>query len=97
MLQDRSRQASPSRRSCCGSCGYLTAFVVTRNKWRDEMIRRGVARYKLADRQMGMGRASERIEDVGSAVRRSGSCKRGEAAGVFAQGLTKETIWERVC
>jgi hypothetical protein len=22
-------------------CGYLTAFVVTRNKWRDEMIKRG--------------------------------------------------------
>ena len=25
--------------------GYLTAFIVTRNKWRDEMIKRGVARY----------------------------------------------------
>jgi hypothetical protein len=29
----------------CFSCGYLVAFIVTRNKWRDEMIRRGVARY----------------------------------------------------
>jgi hypothetical protein len=29
----------------CFSCGYLIAFVVTRNKWRDEMIKRGVARY----------------------------------------------------
>jgi hypothetical protein len=26
-------------------CGYLTAFIVTRNQWRDEMIKRGVARY----------------------------------------------------
>jgi hypothetical protein len=29
----------------CLGCGYLIAFLVTRNKWRDEMIRRGVARY----------------------------------------------------
>jgi hypothetical protein len=26
-------------------CGYLIAFIVTRNKWRNQMIRRGVARY----------------------------------------------------
>lgn len=26
-------------------CGYLIAFIVTRNRWRDEMIERGVARY----------------------------------------------------
>jgi len=25
--------------------GYLAGFIVTRNKWRDEMIKRGVARY----------------------------------------------------
>jgi hypothetical protein len=29
----------------CFGCGYLTAFIVTRNKWRNEMIKRGVARY----------------------------------------------------
>jgi hypothetical protein len=29
----------------CFGGGYLTAFIVTRNKWRDEMIKRGVARY----------------------------------------------------
>jgi hypothetical protein len=29
----------------CFGCGYLIAFFVTRNMWRDEMIRRGVARY----------------------------------------------------
>ena len=26
-------------------CGYLVGFIVTRNRWRDEMIERGVARY----------------------------------------------------
>jgi hypothetical protein len=29
----------------CFGCGFLTAFIVTRNKWRDEMIERGIARY----------------------------------------------------
>ena len=29
----------------CFGCGYLVAFIVTRNKWRDEMIRRGAARF----------------------------------------------------
>jgi hypothetical protein len=29
----------------CFGCGYLTAFIVARNRWRDEMIKRGVARY----------------------------------------------------
>jgi hypothetical protein len=29
----------------CFGCGYLTAFIVTRNHWRNEMIKRGVARY----------------------------------------------------
>ena len=29
----------------CFGCGYLTAFIVTRTKFRNEMIRRGVARY----------------------------------------------------
>ena len=29
----------------CFGCGYLMAFIVTRNQWRDEMIKRGVARY----------------------------------------------------
>ncbi len=32
-------------------CGYLTAFIVTRNKWRDEMIKRGVARYNWHTRR----------------------------------------------
>jgi hypothetical protein len=29
----------------CFGVGYLVAFIVTRNRWRDDMIRRGVARY----------------------------------------------------
>jgi hypothetical protein len=29
----------------CFACGYLIAFIVTRNRFRDEMIKRGVAYY----------------------------------------------------
>jgi hypothetical protein len=29
----------------CFGCGYFIAFIVTRNRWRDEMIKRGVARF----------------------------------------------------
>jgi hypothetical protein len=29
----------------CFGCGVLTAFIVTRDRWRKEMIRRGAARY----------------------------------------------------
>jgi hypothetical protein len=29
----------------CFGCGYFTALIVARNHWRDEMIRRGHARY----------------------------------------------------
>jgi hypothetical protein len=29
----------------CFGCGYIIAFITMRNKWRDEMIKRGVARY----------------------------------------------------
>jgi hypothetical protein len=36
----------------CFGCGYLTAFIVTRNKWRDEMIKRGVARYNWNNRRL---------------------------------------------
>ena len=28
----------------CFGFGYLTAFIVTRNRWRDQMIERGIAR-----------------------------------------------------
>jgi hypothetical protein len=29
----------------CFGCGYGIAFIVERNRWRDEMIKRNVARY----------------------------------------------------
>ena len=29
----------------CSGCGYFIAFIVTRNKWRDEMIERRIARF----------------------------------------------------
>jgi hypothetical protein len=29
----------------CFGWGYLIAYIVSRNRWRDEMIKRGVARY----------------------------------------------------
>ena len=29
----------------CFGCGCITAFIVTRNQWRGEMIKRGVAHY----------------------------------------------------
>jgi hypothetical protein len=31
----------------CFGCGYLTGFIVTRNRWRGEMIKRGMAQYNL--------------------------------------------------
>ena len=49
----------------CFGCGYLTAFIVTRNKWRDEMmLKRGVRPLQLAHRQMGMGQAAEGNRDI---------------------------------
>ncbi len=56
----------------CFGCGVFTAFIVTRNKWRNEMIKRGVARYNSRYRQMGMGGAAEGTDDVESTVRLAG-------------------------
>jgi hypothetical protein len=33
----------------CFGCGYVTAFIVLRNRWRDQMIERGDARYNWID------------------------------------------------
>ena len=41
----------------CFSFGYLTAFIVTRNKWRDEMIKRGVAHYNWTSGKWEWGEA----------------------------------------
>jgi hypothetical protein len=43
----------------CFACGYLTAFIVTRARFHNEMIKRGAARYDPEDRQKGMARAAE--------------------------------------
>jgi hypothetical protein len=47
----------------CFGCGYLTPFVATRNKWRDEMIKRGVARYNCS-RANGNGESRRKILDI---------------------------------
>jgi hypothetical protein len=48
----------------CFGVGYLTAFIVTRNKYRDEMIKRGVARYnwQTGKWEWGESRQSRNIE-----------------------------------
>ena len=49
----------------CFGCGCLTAFIVTRNHWRDDQA--WPRPLQLAHRQMEMGRAAERTDEVGSA------------------------------
>jgi len=49
----------------CFGGGYLTAFIVTRNHWRDDQT--WPRPPQLAHRQMEMGRAAERTDEVGSA------------------------------
>jgi hypothetical protein len=44
----------------CSGCGYLTAFIVTRNHWRDGNDQARCRPLQLDDRQMGMGRAAKR-------------------------------------
>jgi hypothetical protein len=50
----------------CFGCGYLTGFIVTRNRWRDEMIERGVARYSW---QTGSGLALDFMCGVSHSAR----------------------------
>ena len=67
----------------CFGCGYLTAFIVTRNKWRDETMRRGGI---LADWQTGMGRATATIEVIEchpAASRHPGLSKNSREHGRF--------------
>jgi hypothetical protein len=77
----------------CFGCGYLVAFIVTRNKWRDEMIRRGAARF-ITDRQMGMGRAAKETEGVGSSMN---AADRGEFCKVSEVNLIRRTLPVRLC
>jgi hypothetical protein len=46
----------------CFGVGYLTASIVTRNRWRDEMIKRGFARYNWYTGKWEWGETTERIE-----------------------------------
>ena len=46
----------------CFGCGYLTAFIVTRNQWRDEMIKRGVARYNWQTGKWEWGEPPKKIK-----------------------------------
>jgi hypothetical protein len=43
----------------CFGFGYLTAFIVTRNQWRDEMIERGVAHYHWQTGKWDWGKPPE--------------------------------------
>jgi len=49
----------------CFGGGYLTAFIVTRNHWRDEMIKRGHARYNW---HTGKWDCGQRAEAAGAAT-----------------------------
>jgi hypothetical protein len=69
----------------CFGCGYLTAFIVTRNHWRDEMIKRGVARYNW---QTGKWEWGEPPKDSSTWGVRWSATDCGEyrqAAGAFAE------------
>jgi hypothetical protein len=44
----------------CFACGYFIAFIVVRNQWRDEMIKRGVAHYNWKTGKWEWGRAAKR-------------------------------------
>jgi hypothetical protein len=43
----------------CFGCGYLTAFIVTRTKFRNENDQTRCRPLRLGDRQMGLGKAAE--------------------------------------
>jgi hypothetical protein len=55
----------------------VTAFVVTRNKWRDEMITRNVARYNWKD---GKWDAASRRVEKRAAVKREPGRELGQQA-----------------
>jgi hypothetical protein len=58
----------------CFGCGYLTAFIVTRNQWRDEMIKRGVARYNWTTAN-GNGVSRRKNRDIESRTAPARSAK----------------------
>jgi hypothetical protein len=48
----------------CFGCGYLAAFFVTRNRWRDEMIKRDVARYNSQTGKWELGEPPKESRDI---------------------------------
>jgi len=44
----------------CFGCGYLTAFIVTRNQWRAGMIERGFANYNERTGKWEWGKQASR-------------------------------------
>ena len=62
----------------CFGCGYLTAFIVSRNRWRDEMIKRGVARYNWQTGEWEWGEPPKERDIVcpTAASRRPGQSKK---------------------
>jgi hypothetical protein len=65
----------------CFGCGYLTALMVTRNKWRREMIKRGAARYNNSQTgKWEWGEPSGETEGVGSTVSAANCAKTLQSA-----------------
>jgi hypothetical protein len=44
----------------CFGCGYLAAFIVTRNQWRGNMIKRGFANYNAQTGKWEWGKQASR-------------------------------------
>ena len=60
----------------CFGCGFLTSFIVTRKRWRGEMIERGIAQYNS---QTGVCEMIERgVTRLGAAKRAPLGANRGE-------------------
>jgi hypothetical protein len=45
----------------CFGCGYLTAFIVTRNRFRNEMVKRHVGHYDWQTGKFELGEPPSRI------------------------------------
>jgi hypothetical protein len=58
----------------CFGCGSIIAFIMTRNKYRNEMIKRGVARY---NQQTANGNGESRQRN-----RRRGKCNNPNRGGL---------------
>jgi hypothetical protein len=45
----------------CFGCGYLIAFIVTRNRFRDEMVKRRIGHYDWQTGKWELGEPPSRI------------------------------------